>query len=339
MMIDNIEKIYKINLKVKKGERVLVITDGLTDEIEKIAKEFFKVADALGLKADIITYKPLSSHGEEPPIDVWKRAGFNINDKLFKRLKAKEEIELEASNPPDVLLSITHFSTSHTIFRKILTKIGARYVSMPLFETSMLLGPMDVDYKKMNMLGKKIKDVLEDKEKIRVLSESGTDLSFMIKGRKIIIDGGILTKKGAFGNLPAGEVFVAPIEGSANGILVIEVMEKRSLKEPLIAEIKDGMVIALKGEMEGKKRLEGIFSKYNLARNIAEFGIGINDKARNPENILEAEKILGTCHIAFGDNSAFGGNTSVPFHEDYVIFSGTIDVEGRIMLDKGRIVL
>lgn len=322
-IIDRIKKIYKINLKVKENERVLVITDALTREIENTAEEFFNIAKELGLEGDIIKYKPLSSHGEEPPIEVWKKAGF------------KNETIL---NPPDVLLSITHFSTSHTKFRRLLTKSGTRYVSMPLFESSMLFA-LDVDYERMNRLGEKIKDILKEGEDVKILSKSGTELKFSIKGREITIDGGILTKKGDFGNLPAGEVFVAPIEGSCNGTLVIEVMEKRHLKEPLIATINDGMVISLEGEKEGKKRLEEIFAKDNLARNIGEFGIGINDKAKNPTNILEAEKILGTSHIAFGNNLGFGGNTSVAFHEDYVIFHPTVDASKKRILERGKMIL
>lgn len=314
-MTEKIEKIYKVNLKLKQNERVLVITDALTKEIEEAAEEFYNVAKGLCLKAEIIKYKPVSSHSEEPPI------------------------EIDISNPPDILISITHFSTSHTSFRRLLTKIGTRYVSMPLFESSMLLGPLDVDYEKMNHLGERIKDALQGKEEIRVLSQSGTELKFSIKEREAIIDGGLLWKKGDFGNLPAGEVFLAPVEGSCNGILSIKVMEKSYLKKPLIATIKEGMVVSLTGDEEGRKRLEGIFAKHNLARNIAEFGIGINDKASNPINILEAEKILGTCHIAFGNNSGFGGNVSVPFHEDYVIFHPTVNVSSKMISEHGKIIL
>ena len=58
--------------------------------------------------------------------------------------------------------------------------------------------------------------------------------------------------------------------------------------------------------------------------NIAELGIGTNDKAARPDNILESEKILGTVHIALGDNSSFGGKISTPFHQDFVFFKPTL---------------
>ncbi len=334
-MVDKIKRIYKINLEAKSQERVLIITDGCTDEICEASEKFFEIGKSLGFSCDIIKYKPLSSHGEEPPIEVWKKAGLKITDEIFTRLKRKELVKIDISNPPDIVISITHFSTSHTNFRKLLTKMGTRYASMPLFEKSILKGALDVDYEKMNRLGERIKGVLSKGEEVNIQSPTGTDLRFDIKGREICVDAGILSKKGAFGNLPAGEVFLAPSAGTAKGILIIEAMEKRGLKTSITARIENGSVSELSGEEEGVLRLTNIFSNYPFARNIAEFGIGINKRAKNPLNVLEAEKILGTCHIAFGDNSGFGGNVSVPFHEDYVVFSPTIKIDEMVILEGG----
>ena len=66
----------------------------------------------------------------------------------------------------------------------------------------------------------------------------------------------------------------------------------------------------------------------------AELGIGTNDRATRPDNILEAEKILGTIHIALGDNSGFGGTVSTPYHEDYVFYQPTLTA---VMADASRI--
>ena len=64
-------------------------------------------------------------------------------------------------------------------------------------------------------------------------------------------------------------------------------------------------------------------------RNIAELGIGTNPNAVRPDNILESEKILGTVHIAFGDNSSFGGRVKTPFHQDFVYFHPTLELTLR----------
>ncbi|HAW49368.1 TPA: leucyl aminopeptidase [bacterium] len=316
--MDIIERIYRVNLGVKKGERVFIISDCYSSEIEDIAQLFLDVGKKLGFDTSLCKYQPTGCHGIEPPKVVWEEAEKNL---------------------PDVLISITHFSTSHTDFRRMLTKKGTRYVSMPLFTKDMLKTPMDVDYEEMEKLGRKIKMVLQKGDEVSILSKEGTDLRFKIKGRKVFIDSGILREKGSFGNLPAGEVFLAPVEGTTKGILVISVMEKRRLKEPVYAKIEEGMVVRLSGEEEGITRLNNIFSNYPLARNIAEFGIGINKKAKNPCNVLEAEKILGTVHIAFGDNKGFGGEVSTPFHEDYVVFLGTVKIDEMVILKKWRLMI
>jgi len=61
--------------------------------------------------------------------------------------------------------------------------------------------------------------------------------------------------------------------------------------------------------------------------------------AKRADNILESEKILGTIHIAFGDNSTFGGKVQTPFHQDFVIFKPTVTIvredEEKTILDEG----
>ena len=64
----------------------------------------------------------------------------------------------------------------------------------------------------------------------------------------------------------------------------------------------------------------------------------------NADNILEAEKILGTVHVALGDNSSFGGSVSVPFHQDFVLFEPTLILESpgekeEVVLKDGKMVV
>jgi len=91
-------------------------------------------------------------------------------------------------------------------------------------------------------------------------------------------------------------------------------------------------------------RLEARFSENPNCRNIAELGIGTNDKASRPDNVLEAEKILGTIHIALGDNSGFGGSVSAPFHEDYVFYQPTLTTitangSERVIINAGDLLI
>jgi leucyl aminopeptidase (aminopeptidase T) len=118
--------------------------------------------------------------------------------------------------------------------------------------------------------------------------------------------------------------------------MVIEWGPTRKLDEPLRLTVEKGAVVRIEGNDSHRAKLEARFAENANCRNIAELGIGTNDKASRPDNVLEAEKILGTIHIALGDNSGFGGNVSAPFHEDYVFYQPTLTA---IMADGTELVI
>jgi leucyl aminopeptidase (aminopeptidase T) len=108
--------------------------------------------------------------------------------------------------------------------------------------------------------------------------------------------------------------------------------------------VADGRVVRIDGDNPWGQRLEAKFAEHPNCRNLAELGIGTNDKASRPDNVLEAEKILGTIHLALGDNTGFGGTVAAPFHEDYVFYQPTVtlvmsDGSQEIILDNGRLQL
>jgi leucyl aminopeptidase (aminopeptidase T) len=200
---------------------------------------------------------------------------------------------------------------------------------MPLFEVSMLEGSMDVDWKALAKRTNSVARRVNTAESITVTTPYGTNISFSVTGRKALPDTGILTKPGSFGNLPAGEVYLAPLEGTANGKLVLQWGPTRALESPITLTVKHGYVVGVEGDEPYAARLRAKLDERSENANIAELGIGTNDKARRPDNILESEKILGTIHIALGDNSSFGGTVQAPFHQDFVFFRPTV-----VLIDK-----
>jgi Leucyl aminopeptidase (aminopeptidase T) len=146
------------------------------------------------------------------------------------------------------------------------------------------------------------------------------------------------------GNLPAGEAYLAPLEGESHGTMVIEWGPTAKLQSPLTLTIADGKVVRIEGNDPLRQRLETKFAENPNCRNLAELGIGTNDKASRPDNVLEAEKILGTIHLALGDNTGFGGTVAAPFHEDYVFYQPTLtlvmpDGSQEIIIDNGQLQL
>lgn len=366
-----IEKLLNINMGIKPGERVLVFTDLMQegrleakemDRCRRLEKVAERVAELSGriTETQFYKYEALPSNGYEPPEPVWRMAmggsaleGLKEGG-LFERLRTKKAVEGDVEKAfeilsrhtgeiVDVIIAMSNFSTSHTRFRHLLTKIkGTRYASMPLFDPDMFSSSMDADWNKIADRTEHIARLITRADSVLMKCPLGTDIKMGLKGRAGHADTGIITSAGAFGNLPAGEVYIAPVEGTSEGIMVLNWSTTRQLSPPVTLTVKNGKVVEMDGDPQFTGYLRDVFEKSPNATNIAELGIGTNDKASRPDNILEAEKILGTTHVALGDNTTFGGNTSANFHEDYVFFSPTLIIEygggtKEVLIDKGKI--
>jgi leucyl aminopeptidase (aminopeptidase T) len=355
MPSEALERIYSVNLGVKPDERVLVFTD-LIGENEEVSDDERGRREALvGIASDVadageslcdveyLEFTAVGSHGKEPPRELWEACfGVKAIDMLDKKeilslilskkanadvLKAAEDIIEKYAASPDAIIALSNYSTSHTRFRDLLTRVkGVRYASMPLFERFMLEGAMTADWTEVERRTKRLVSMMSGADTVVITSHNGTSISFSIKGRAVLPDTGILTERGAFGNLPAGEAFLAPVEGTADGILVLEWAPTGKFHNPVELIVKKGQVVEVVGKDDFSNDLRDRIAKNPLCGNIAELGIGTNDKASRPDNILETEKILGTIHIALGDNSSFGGKVSVPFHQDFIFFRPNMEV-------------
>jgi leucyl aminopeptidase (aminopeptidase T) len=355
MITKAIYAIYKTNLRIKRDESVLVFTDRIStsevlhendlcrrERLRDIALLTAEIGKAFAKKIVYHEYAATGSHGAEPPEELWSMAFGQraVNELKKHRLllplikkeiteegikKAETIISKNKRSAVNAVIALSNYSTSHTRFRDILTRVcGCRYASMPIFEVSMLEGSMNVDWKELSKRTKSIAKVVNSAETIEIKTPNGTHITMSKKGRKALSDDGILTKPGSFGNLPAGEVFFAPVEGSANGKLVLEWAPTRELKSPITLIIYEGVVKEIIGDEPYADYLREKLDERDENRNIAELGIGTNDRAKRPDNILESEKISGTIHIALGDNSSFGGKVKTPFHQDFVFFKPTV---------------
>lgn len=354
-MPEAIKNIFTVNLAVKKNERVLVFTDTVRPEEKLEESEFQKRKSLLEIareaaeagkefcRTDYMEFPSVMGHGKEPAPELWEAAfgkaavrklkDEGLLDRILTKeaekddLRRAEHIIRGSAEAPDAVIALTNFSTSHTRFRDFLTRCSSvRYASMPLFEKHMLDGAMTADWKKVEARTLKLVERISGGDMIYVTSHNGTSISFSMKGRDVKPDTGILVKPGSFSNLPAGEAFLAPLEGTAEGTLVLEWAPTRRLKRPIELDVKGGRVVEVMGDDPFAGDLRERIRENPLVGNIAELGIGTNDKAVRPDNILETEKILGTVHIALGDNSSFGGTVSVPFHQDFIFFKPTLEV-------------
>ena len=289
---------------VKREESVLIIVDTLTPE--SIATSLFEAAKTLGCEVMLMKMLPRTRHGEEPPVVIG-----------------------EAMKNADVVIAPTTFSLTHTQAKINACKAGARIASMPgITEKMMIEGGITADYNQINDIAIGLNKQLENARKVRVVTESGTDIVFNVEGCTWMMDTGLCKEKGCHSNLPAGELYIAPKD--ANGVFVVDgsMSGLGILDSPLEISVNNRYVTDIRGKYAEKLNaiLDPVGKK---GRNIAEFGIGINPQARLIGNVLEDEKVGGTLHIALGDNSTFGGDVIAGIHLDGIILKPLVFVDGE----------
>lgn len=300
-------------LGAKAEEKYLVITD---DFEEELADYLYEAGKELKLISMLLKIPPLTKSGEEPPLTA-----------------------AEAMKNADIVICITRGSLTHTKAKEEAVKAGARIATMPGITKDMFLeGAITADYTEVENLTKRVAEILTQGERV-VIKKGRYDLEMSIKGRKGIESTGRYLEKGQSGNLPSGEAYIAPVEGSANGMLLVDgsIVGLGKLSSPILIEIRNGLLVSAHGE--NVEKWLTILGDSESARNVGEFGIGTNPNARLTGNILEDEKILGTIHVAFGSNITFGGKVSAGVHLDAVVLSPTVFIDGELIMDKGKLLV
>jgi leucyl aminopeptidase (aminopeptidase T) len=289
---------------VKPGETVLIVTD---TPLTSIGQSFFEAALEIGSEAILIEIPELKMNGEEPPGAVAE---------LMKKM--------------NVIVAPTSRSLTHTAARLAATRAGARIITLPDVTSDILMRSVEVDYVALKGVTDRLADALTRAKTARVTCPQGTDLTMSLKGRKGYSDNGVVHQPGAFSNFPAGEAFVAPLEGTATGTVVFNgpFASLGALVSTVRLEVEDGQVTRARGT-----HAQALMRKMEPAgrpgRNVAELGIGTNPRAIVSGKTVEDEKVLGTAHVAIGNNKNFGGKSDAPYHWDGIITNATLWLDGE----------
>jgi leucyl aminopeptidase (aminopeptidase T) len=240
----------------------------------------------------------------------------------------------------DVVLAPTVQSLSHTTARKAATDARTRIATLPGVTEEMLARVMSADMEGLRRRGQSVADALTRGSEVRLTCPNGSDLRLGLDGREAIPDAGELIEPGAFGNLPCGEGFIAPVEGTAEGRLVVDgaIAGVGMPAEPAELEIEGGHLVAASGPA-GERLLDLLRAHGEDGTNVAELGVGTNEKAIPTGNLLEDEKILGTAHVAFGASAAIGGEVQVPVHLDCVVMKPDVTVDGELLVRGGELLV
>ena len=208
----------------------------------------------------------------------------------------------ELMRKQDVVILATKSSLTHTKARINASRTGrTRIISMPGINENMFsIGGMTADYNALQKEISGLTSIFRRKRDVRVTSPGGTDIRFSIGAKWRTDDNGICNRPGQVMNLPSGRVFVFPKEDTMNGIIVIDgSWEGNLMQEPIIMEVENGIVTNI-SESEISEKINSIFaevskplnkSKAALVKTVAEFGFGMNSRA----------KVVGNCLLYTSD--------------------------------------
>ena len=303
-------------LEAKRDENIVIFCD---DEQMDICQPFAIGALKLGLRTRMVKLKTESNtFRKEIPHEI-------------KKIFTKQET--------DIFINLLRESREETPFRIKLTKLETktpktRLGHCPGITLDMLTdGALALTTKGHKRMQKFAGDLIQDlgqAVKVEVTNPSGTNIWMSVRGRPFFTDTVIDWKTSKWMNMPTGEVIVAPVENSLEGRLVCDMAIGGigPIKTPVIVEAKNGKIQNVSSDdSKVLREVKDSLSTDSHADVVGEFAFGINSKARFVEEFLEAEKILGTIHVAFGNNSDMpGGKNLSKNHTDLLVSKPTVRI-------------
>ena len=324
VMVSRAENALRFVLSLKEKDKALVITD---EAKAAIGRAFEFGAKKLGARV----YLYILPEHERPLGEIPEELSL-----LFEGCQ--------------VIVNAFSANPEETPFRIKLVKkqcsYGAKVGHAPgITEDVMLIGPMTANYEKIAENARHLMETFKGASKVHLTTKEGTDIILNIKGREFETDTWI--KPGNMGNLPAGEVWCAPVENDANGLIFVNgsIGDLGGVNKPLKIIVEKGRIASFESEDEALvARVKELTSLDDMASVIGELGIGLNPKARLTGNLLEDEKAGGTAHIAFGYNENMpSGKNNSKTHSDFLFYKPTFEVEyedgsKRVVIRDGEVV-
>tara|TARA_B000000475_G_scaffold213819_1_gene175988 strand:- start:1905 stop:2939 length:1035 start_codon:yes stop_codon:yes gene_type:complete len=322
-MLTSARSVIRTCLQIRPFEPVLIVTD---PESSAIGRALYEAAAEVTDRTLMMMMPTSNKKGREPPDYV-----------------------AELMRKQDVVILATKSSLTHTKARINASRTGrTRIISMPGINENMFsIGGMTADYNALQKEISGLTSVFRRKRDVRVTSAGGTDITFSIGAKWRTDDNGICNRPGQVMNLPSGRVFVFPKEETMNGKIVIDgSWEGNLLQEPIVMEVENGIVTDI-SESEISEQINSIFaevskplnkSKAALVKTVAEFGFGMNSRAKVVGNLLEDQVVRGAAHFVLGDNSAYGGRNNIGLQMRGVILKPTIELQDIDLVKDGKII-
>jgi leucyl aminopeptidase (aminopeptidase T) len=298
---------------VDPGEEVLVVVDPGTVEV---GRALARAARAAGAEAVLSVMPRQVGHGEEPPATV-----------------------AAAMRAADAVLAANEHSLTHTDARREAAAAGTRAMILRGVTPEMMVeGAMTADFGAVRETTGLVCDALAAAETVRVTAPAGTDLEASVAGRSAIPLDGFFHDYG-FANLPPGLSVCSPVEGTAEGRIVLDhAMDGvGGLSEPIDLRIEAGRATGIEGGGEADRLRDLLADATGDPYTLAELAVGTNPAARLTDNLAECKKRLGVLDVALGDNTSIGGTTASSIHVDAIVKSPTIALDGTTVIADGDV--
>lgn len=301
---------------LKHDDDVLILCDITT---RQIANEFYKCIASTHSAVSLLEIPELPNHGAEP----------SVNAKV-------------AMCSASLILCLCKYSLAHTRARLDAASAGARFLSLPLYDFSLLEDEsLRIDYHAQSQRVRNFANAFTLGREIHITSSAGTDIKLRIDGRKGNYCPGLVVDPGDLGSPPDIEANISPLEGGSNGVVVVDGSITMPgfglLSDPVVLEVRAGKVVEFRSaNARYVEVLNQIFGDVNsLRRVVAECGVGLNPAAKLTGSMLTDEGALGCMHFGLGSNSTVGGMNEVDFHLDFVFKQSTLSVDGKKLIDLG----
>ncbi len=308
-----IHSIWKDCLKIKHGEKVLLLAD---EPLQELSRLFYEGLQPFKSSLHYLVLPAIHNHSFElpPPISAFM-------------------------SHMNAILMLTSRSLSHTEARRQACREGVRILCVEGMSEEVLKRTEPWNYAKLHDKSRKIADILTIGRSIHLTAPGGTDLTMSIARMKGKADTGFAHEPGQFSNIPAGEGCIGSVQGSTEGVLVIDVSfsEIGRIETPVRMTIKDGQVIRIMGGQEAEAIRTALRPFGCEGKNVAELGIGTNNDAKLSGCTNEDEKVWGAVHIGFGNNVSYGGKITVGCHFSGVILNPSLTIDNIMILKEGHI--
>jgi len=225
------------------------------------------------------------------------------------------------------------------------TEASAKQFGLTLNELSDLFWKgVNVDYTKLEATGKSVQSILTGGKEVQITNPNGTDLKMRVEKRPVLVSDGVLTaddlKKGFAASqvyLPAGEAYLSPVPGTAEGKVVVDrqfYQDKEILGLTMI--FKAGKLIS----MTAKSGIEALKKRYDAAEagkeEFAFIDLGINPNVTiKPDSKLVAWMPAGMVTVGIGNNVWAGGENKNTYSLASFLPGSTLKVDGKALVENG----